>query len=190
VRTSGWTRSRRSVDPSRLRVAGNYDGGAGAAEFRQIAICGHAYGEARTFAANDRTIKVRLRESRLQTASAGAARMAGIAKFAGADSCGKRAGLFKRRGVENRGPRGNQVRKRLTRAGPIDAGLCCGAGRNANGADAASPWQRRQASHRAHQRLADGDHVGFLEKVPEALPVFFVGERVEIGTDRLVDIDA
>ena len=45
---------------SRIRVSRNHDGGAGTAELRQIAVCGHTDVEAWSLPPNNRTIKVRL----------------------------------------------------------------------------------------------------------------------------------
>ena len=49
-----------SVWSLRVGVSGHHDGGAGASEFRQIAIRGHADFEPLALAPNDRAIKVRL----------------------------------------------------------------------------------------------------------------------------------
>src|SRR5215469_328043 len=116
--------------------------------------------------------------------------MTGIAELTGAAGFGKRAGLFERGGVENRGARGKQITQGLSWAGPIDARLRGGTRRDAHSADAAPSPERRQAGHRTHQRLADGDDVGALKELAEALPIFFISERIEIGAHGLVDVDA
>ncbi len=45
---------------SRIGLSGDHDGGAGTAQFGQIAICGHADLESWAVAPNDRTITIRL----------------------------------------------------------------------------------------------------------------------------------
>ena len=75
----------------------------------------------------------------------------------------------------------------LTR--PIHARLHCSARRNPDRSAAAATFTRRQAGHRANQRLARADEVSLFKQEPEALPVLVVRKRVEIGADRLIDID-
>jgi hypothetical protein len=36
--------------------------------------------------------------------------------------------------------------------------------------------------------LANGDHIGGLKETPKPLPVFFVGERIQIGPYGLIDV--
>jgi putative addiction module component (TIGR02574 family) len=45
---------------TRIRLPGDYDGGAGTAQFGQIAVSGHANPQRWALPANDRTVRVRL----------------------------------------------------------------------------------------------------------------------------------
>src|ERR1700730_6003692 len=89
---------------SRLRLSGNHDGGAGAAEFGQIAICGHADVEPWALPPNDRTIKIRLPQRPLQEPSSCASSMTCISKLARPARFWTCVDLLKRRRVQNLGP--------------------------------------------------------------------------------------
>ena len=48
--------------------------------------------------------------------------------------------------------------------------------------------ERWEPRHRSHQRLANGDHVRLRKEAPEPLPILFVGQRINVGSHRLVHV--
>ncbi len=104
VRTSGWTLLLRN-DVAQLyesrRLASHHNGGAGTAEFGEIAICGHANVEPQALSPNDRAIKIRLEQGCLKASPSGASSMTCVSKLAGATGFWESTGLLKRRRVQN-----------------------------------------------------------------------------------------
>src|ERR1700758_3627236 len=114
----------------------------------------------------------------MQFSPSSAASVARVHMLAGGAGLGQRPRILKWRRVDDLRAVLKQQTERLSLARPIDAGLYCAAGRNPDGSAAAAILTRRQAGHRADQRLSSADQVGLLKQQPETLPVLVIGEGV------------
>src|SRR5271165_1930005 len=70
------------TERSRIRLSGNHYGRAGAVQFRQITGGGHVDLQAWALPANDRTIRVGLRQRALQASASSTSSLAGVPELA------------------------------------------------------------------------------------------------------------
>ena len=122
----------------RKSVPGNHHRCAGASKLRQIAVGRHSDLQAWPLPANNWTIIVRLQQCTSQASPSSTSSMARVPKLAGLAELGKCSCLLEGCGAQNVGR--DQIRKRLARSGPINAGLCGGSRCHSNGANATSSF--------------------------------------------------
>src|SRR5216684_2468996 len=111
-------------------------------------------------------------------------------KLARLAELGKCPCLLEGCGAQNVGPRRDQIRKRLARSGPINAGLCGGSRCHSNGANSTSSSQRWEAHYGSNQWLANSDHIGLRKEATEPRPILLITQRINVRSHCLIHVNS
>src|SRR2546425_3481652 len=180
-------------DPPKLNSLGRHNYcRAGAAQLWQITSRGHFDLQTRTIATDDWTITIGFIECILERPTSGTSSVTSLSEFASLARLRQHASGNEWRSPSNFFAGGEQIGEWLTRPWPIYARLCRSPWRHPHGRHTAATLaiERRQASHRAYQRLADGNYLRLGKQLTKAAPIFFIRQSIKGAAHALVNIDA
>src|SRR6516164_8633553 len=169
-RTKSLTQKIAMLKPNRASVIRStcpHDRRASAFELGQLAAGGHLHLELAVAASHNRTIWIWLIECAQEPTAPGAPPAAGLDMAAGPAQRRHTACLRKRIGIDDIGAEIEQEIEWRAGSRPINARLYRRTRRYPHGRHAAAAAPRRQARHRAHQRLPDRNRIGTRKTMPQ-----------------------